>query len=204
MKKTICLLMVVAILTGCGTSKVNEGNNTNTESNNSNIESNNSSTESNSSSIESSNSSIESNNSDKSGNSNKKLICTTEFDDDSEGNSKRSIKYSFTFDKDGKKMEMLTDESSLKYKKGKLDKENIEENQKFCKDADSAKGLSCEYTVQEDGKVTQFHIEVDFANLDKKGKEISFQEGYSELAKLNLERTKEYMENDVEYECEVK
>ncbi len=204
MKKIICLITVMTILTGCGTSKVNGGNNTNTESNNSNIEDNNSSTESSSSNIESSNSSIESNNSDKSGNSNKKLVCITEFDDDSEGNSKRSIKETFTFDKDGKKMEMLTSESSLKYKKGKLDRENIEENQKFCKNADSAKGVSCEYTVQEDGKITQFFIEVDFANLDKKGKEISFQEGYSELAKLSLERTKEYMENDREYECEVK
>lgn len=182
MKKVIGLIMAITILTGCGTNQVNGGNNTNTESNNS---------------------SVESNDSKKTSKSNKELVCKMEYEPDQDGDRTIIYKSSFTFDKDGKKLEALVEDGTQKFKESRLSKYNIEQNKYDCKTVDSTEGLSCEYNVQDDGKVSQFIIKVDYANLDSEAREIAKVEGYLDVEDYNLEEAKEYMEND-EYECEVK
>ncbi len=190
MKKGLTILLIVLTiisLTGCGTSELdnkdnNSGNNI---------------------SEPSTNDDKPETSEDKPSGSNQTLICIGEDEDE---DKTQISKYTLIYDKEGKKLETLIDDDTLKFKETRLSEYNVEQYKNECKELNTNyKGLSCEYNIKDDKKTSEIILKVDYANLDTITRKYFSDEGkvrYLAVEKDTLEETKEFME-EIKYTCSV-
>ncbi len=130
---------------------------------------------------------------------NKKLICSTKEDGPFE---LETTEYTFTYDKEGEKLETFIITVNVDYKDDRSGEDNIEHYEEVCTEVNSYNGLDCNYEAKKNGESKS--IKVNYAELESEGRKLI--EGLMPPIKVELssiEETKTCLET-INYTCEEK